>query len=239
MFDNLKIGNRAEISLERDGTKINSYTTKLEIIESEKDLFLGFPVSAGQYVKLPKINDYDIVFFTDIGLYKFRAGVEKYVKIDGLPYIKVNLLDEGKKVQRREFFRYEYLRDFQFSKNSEELDYNKENIVPDDLENDDEVDFDLDFIFKTTYAAVSKDIGAGGIRFVTNEHLDRNEEIKIMYEINKEILIIDAKVLDRMDLNDQIYKYQTRCKFINITEEDKEKIISFIFNEQRKKLKVR
>ncbi len=110
MFDNVKIGNRAEISLERDGSKINSYTTRVEIIDSENEVFLSFPVSAGQYVKLPKINEYQIVFYTDLGLYRFRAGVEKYVKIDGLPYIKVNILDEGRKVQRREFFRYEYLK---------------------------------------------------------------------------------------------------------------------------------
>ncbi len=222
MFNYIKIGNRAEISLERDGTKIKTYSTKVELIESKDSIFFSFPMSNGQYVKLPKIKEYVINFYTETGIFQFKASVDKYVKIEGLPFIKVSLLSEGKKVQRREFFRYEYFKDFDFFKLSE-----------------DEEELSQEEIFENMFNGTSKDIGAGGIRFLTNKKLIKDDKIKVFYEFDNFTVIVDAVVLDSLKLIDEMFKYQVRTKFLNLTEEDKEKIIAFIFNEQRKRLKRR
>ncbi len=232
MLDNLKIGNRVEISLERDGKKINSYKTRLEVIDSNNEMFLSFPMVAGQYVKIPKLNKYDLIFYTDIGLYSFKGEVEKYVKIDGLPYIKINLLDEGKKVQRREYFRYEYTMQVDFNKISD--DKSKENKMIDDLLQG-MIEADLD----DGFTGITKDIGAGGLRFVTNEQVEVKDSIRVQFKVGGNNIIVDAKILAATELENEKFKYQIRCKFTNMTENDKEKIVTFIFNEQRKMLKTR
>ncbi len=232
MLDNLKIGNRVEISLNRDGKKINSYKTRLEIIDSNNEIFLSFPMVAGQYVKIPKLNKYDLIFYTDIGLFSFKGEVEKYVKIDGLPYIKVNLLTEGKKVQRREFFRYNYGTQVEFSIISKEK--TEEEKLLDNLLKE-----LSDYSTTETFMAITKDIGAGGLRFVTNESLEVGQSIRVSFTVGKSLIIVDAILLAKMELENEKFKNQIRCKFISITENDKEKIVTFIFNEQRKMLRTK
>ncbi len=247
MFENIKIGNRAEISLERGGKRINTYTTKVEIIDSKDEVFIGFPVSLGQYVKLPKIKSYTIIFYTDLGLFEFKAGVEKYVKIDGLPFIKIQLLDDGVKVQRREYFRYECLKEFEFcilnDKDSfEEYGEDLKEIKDDSLTGEitEEITEEgMEEIIDETFIGISKDIGAGGIRFITGEDINKDDTIRVFYEIYDYVIMADAIILDRSDVPEQQGKYQVRCMFTNITEEDKEKIISFIFNEQRKRMRIK
>ncbi len=236
MLDNLKIGNRVEISLERDGSKINSYKTRLEIIDSNNEMFLSFPMVAGQYVKIPKLDNYIFVFYTDIGLFAFKGAVEKYVKIDGLPYVKINLLDKGKKVQRREFFRYEYTTQIEFSVISDKK--TAEDKLLDDLLQG-LVDDALDDTLDDTFIAITKDIGAGGLRFVTNEYVEVGTNIRVHFTVGENTIIVDAVTLAECSLENEKYKYQIRCKFTNMTEIDKEKIVTFIFNEQRKMLRTR
>lgn len=208
-------GNRVEITLDRE-EKTTSYISVVENICEDDLVMIHMPISYGSLVKLPMDINYKMIFYTERGLFKYNAKIVKYVSEGAFKFMLVKLCSEAEKFQRREFFRFECILEFKFDK----LDENENEFEFDDL------DINLD--------GLMKDISAGGVRFVTNESFDVGDMFKCRINLNGDEIVSSAKIIQIESYVKANYKFQYRAEFLSITESDRDLIIKYIFNEQRK-----
>lgn len=215
MFNNIKIGDRLEISLLKDRKIGKVHVSQVEEILSNNNLLIHMPISYGQLVKLSTKERYGMLFFTDRGMINFEAEITGFKKEAEFSYMVVHIISEGERMQRREFFRFSSLLPLKFVV----IDENPKKDVPQE---------------ETLLDGIVKDLGGGGIRFVTNESLDEKVMVKCVLMLNDNCLITVGKVLHKQCFPKANYKYQYRIEFAGISPSEQEQIIQYIFNEQRK-----
>jgi hypothetical protein len=82
------------------------------------------------------------------------------------------------------------------------------------------------------------DIGGGGVRFITIEDYELEELIICCFDLevrgqNKKMQVL-GKVLSKKKVPDEEQKQEFRVQFTNITPAEREEIIQYIFEEERK-----
>lgn len=222
IIDNLSVGNKVEISLSRSADEKSvdkAYVSVIEDIFENNQILMYVPISYGSLVRLDTGKTYSMLFITDKGMFKFDANIIKYINEGLFNFMLVELISEGEKVQRREFFRYRCRIPFKFEKMSDEPAGE---------------DIDKDLIL--SYGII-EDMGGGGIRFVSNEELNEQEKVKCLIVLGESYVICIGKVLDKEKSLNPAYKNQYRVEFLNMKASDKDIIVKYIFSEQRKAAK--
>ncbi len=214
MLQHTNVGNSVEISLVRDGKAIRTYKSKMEDPSDPNSVLIQVPSVQGQLVKLPKSDSYEMLVFAEDKLIKFKAKLTGYTKQDGFMYCVLKMLSKGEKVQRREYFRYTTQMPLTFFiKEEGEKDFNTWELV----------------------TGLIKDIGGGGIRFVSNKELTKNDQLKVFVCLNNNLFVANCKILF-IDPTPEasIYNHQYRVQFLDTFEAERELIVQYIFNEQRR-----
>ena len=214
LVDYITIGTKLEITLFRDkelGFGVaHSHVSQVEEVVSENVLIIHMPIAYGQYIRLSTKEKYSLLFFTSKGIVRFDAKIIEHIKVDDFNYMKVSLLSGGEKVQRRDFFRFPCLLPVKLTAAAG---------------NEQEV-----------FDGIIKDLGGGGIRFVSNHLFSQGDRICCMMMLNDECLIEEGMLLSKEVFPEETYRFQYRVKFAKIREAEQEKIIQYIFYEQRKML---
>ncbi|MDL2248754.1 PilZ domain-containing protein, partial [Tyzzerella sp. OttesenSCG-928-J15] len=83
---------------------------------------------------------------------------------------------------------------------------------------------------------IIKDIGGGGVCFLANESIEENATIKLVIKLDDDILVTIGEVIQKHYFPKSNYRYQYRVGFIGIHPTEQEKIVQFIFNEQKRML---
>lgn len=85
---------------------------------------------------------------------------------------------------------------------------------------------------------LSKNISASGIRFVVGEKLYINSIVQVKLDFENEISITtEARVIESKLQEDSQYKYDTRIMFIGLDDQEKDKLVNYIFSKQIEMLK--
>ena len=213
LFNTIKIGDRLEITILKDHKTNKSYVSQVEDVIDENEVMIHVPISYGQLVKLSTREEYSILFFTEKGMARFDAEITEYVKENEFNFMKVKLLTDGERIQRREFFRFNCLLPLKFDALEESINNNEKHILHD---------------------GIIKDLGGGGVRFVSNESVIDKGRMRCVIMLDDECLVLIGKVLHKQHFPKSNYKYQYRIQFVGISQGDQEKIVQYIFNEQRK-----
>lgn len=217
--NNITVGNKVEISLLREEKIVDkTYISVVEDVFENNQILMYVPISYGSLIRLEMGKVYSMLFITAKGMYKFEASVIKYINEGAFNFMLVELLTDGEKVQRREFFRFRCSIPFKFEKFTDE-------------ENEESYNDDKDLIL--SYGII-EDIGGGGIRFVSNEELEEGDKIKCLVVLGDNYVICVGKILIKENSINNVYKNQYRIEFINMKTTDKDIIVKYIFNEQRK-----
>ncbi len=91
------------------------------------------------------------------------------------------------------------------------------------------------------YHGLVVDISGGGLRFTSKMHYDTNPEVNCQFDLNigEDIITLEilGQVVDSKIVDFETMKYETRVMFDDIANEDRETIIKYIFEEQRKRRK--
>ncbi len=217
-ISHIKLGTRIEISkLESNGKFFHN--SNLEEFISEDELLILVPIYRGALIKLNKDSEYRIIFKTPKGLYVNTMQVVEYIIKDDIPLLKIKLLGNNIKIQRRDSFRLDINLEFQF----DEVEENTENvyICTDPL----------------LSKGVTEDISNGGLKFLSNEELKIDSLIKCLLVLNNFYIISIAKVLYVEKAINKNFKYSYKVKFERIKNSDKEFISKYIFEKQRESLK--
>lgn len=219
VLSKLKPGTPIEISQTGDISFSHSHKTKLEEFLSETDAILLSPMANGQLIRLSTNTKYAILFKTSDGIFKNVIEVISNMLVDGIGMVKVKLVGETKRIQRRASYRLEVCLDFDFD------------IVDDDTEETLKED---DVLLSKARTA---DISSGGIKFYSNEDLEVGNFIKILIKQDNLFIVAIATILFKettpLENNPNRYSFCYKCKFTTIPKRYQEDLSKYIFDTQR------
>jgi len=214
---------------EEMSVKKKVYKSQVSDILSEDRLEILMPMEKTRLLSLPVNSEYQIYFFTETGIYKSSVIVVDVYKPDKYFVLLLELTAGLKKTQRREYYRL----DCAIGINIRPLE---EDEILAATRHDRYLKPDLPF-----KQAVAVDISGGGLRFV-GEHVYKPETLiycrySLMIGEKKKDYSLMAKVLVSMEIANKPGTYEHRAEYINIDTSEREEIIRFIFEEERKRRK--
>lgn len=220
------LGNNGENKEER-----KAYQSQVIDVLSEDRVEISMPMEQSKLILLPVDGEFDLYFYTDGGLYQCYARVVDRYKNNSLYVLVLDLISNLRKHQRREYYRFSCALEMNSRQLQEEEekaleDKNDENILTPQL---------------PLKSSVIVDISGGGLRFVAN--YDYEPQSKILCRINlmmhgkmKEHNLV-GKVLSVRELENRKGVFEHRVQFIHVDADEREEIIKYIFDEERKTLK--
>lgn len=212
-----------------DKEKKKVFKTQVCDIISEDQLEIYMPMEKSKLILLPVNAEYDLYFYTDAGLYQCYASVIDRYKSNNQFVLLMELTSNLRKYQRREYYRL-----------SCALEMGSRPLEKAEVESVAQMDNRL-FPGGPLRNSVIVDISGGGIRFVGNYAYEPDSLICCKYKLdidgnNKEYTLV-AKVLTVKELVNKPGTYEHRAQYVNIDTVDREEIIRFIFEEERKQRK--
>lgn len=225
-------GNKVELQVVERANNVDDiekktvYKTQVIDILSEDRFEVLMPMEKSKLILLPVNTEYDVYFNTSMGLYQCFANIIDRYKTDNKFVLLMELSSNLRKFQRREYYRLSCVLDMDSRPlEKEEIDAveQKSNYLVPGL---------------PLKRSVIVDISGGGIRFVGNYAYEPNSLVYCKYNLvrggkAKEYMLV-AKVLVVKELDDKPGYYEHRAQYINIDTKDREEIIHFIFEEERK-----
>jgi c-di-GMP-binding flagellar brake protein YcgR len=198
-----------------------SYISQVEDILNSEELVAAVTISKGRLAKLPPGMRFQYVIHTKHGMIMFTGKIMEYMQEDGNFLMRVHFIGEGEIFQRREFYRFACYLPFSFAP----------------LSDDEEEDVDNFMLISSMKQGEIRDLSGGGIRFVSNEVIADDTKIRCALDLGDDLIITVGRVLNSVKSEDRRYDYEYRVIFIGILKTDQERIIRYIFNEQRRQLK--
>lgn len=226
-------GNRIEIQAvervrpanENESKKV--YITQVRDIMSDDQLEIFMPMEKSKVILLPVNTEFDMYFYTPQGLYQCFANVIDRYK-DGTQYVLLmELTSNLRKFQRREYYRLSCALEM----NSRPLEKEEKEAM------DQKADLYLAPGLPLKRSVVV-DISGGGIRFISSYKYEPNAFCYCKYNliidgVSKEYSLI-TKVLTVRELENRPGVFEHRAQYVDIDTFEREEIIRFIFEEERK-----
>lgn len=211
------------------GEQKKTYKSQIYDLRSEERLEVTMPMEQAKLVLLPIGMEYTIYFYTANGMYQCNARVAERYKTGNIFILVMDLTTDLSKFQRREFYRFECAIALEFRELEEE---EKEALA------NQTTYYSLDLALKQ---GVIVDISGGGMRFVSREKMAVNSLLytKFSMPVNNEMITyhLSGRVLSVKEMENKPGAYEARLQYLNIEQEEREEIIKFIFEEERKQRK--
>lgn len=228
----VSIGDKLELeTIEKLNDSENSqgrknYRSQVYDIVSEDQIKIAMPMEQGKVILLPVDGEYNICFYTSTGLYQCLARVIDRYKSDNIFILVMELTTDIRKYQRREYYRLNCVLDMKCREISE-TDINGFN---------ERVRFiDTDITFNN---GLMVDISGGGARFISRTRYPKNANILFVFSLYVSGKLTEYKLVGRVLLSELLEnredEYEHRIQFVNIMNDDRESIIRYIFEEERK-----
>ncbi len=225
-------GNKVEIqAVERvkfadENEKKRVYVSQVNDILSEERLEVLMPMEKSKLILLPVNAEYDLYFYTPTGLYQCFVNVIDRYKSENQFILLLELTSNLRKFQRREYYRLGCALEM--------------NARPLEKEEVNAVENNSTFLVPglPLKRSVIVDISGGGIRFVGSYCYEPDSLVYCKYSLvidgNAKEYTLVSKVLTVRELEDRPGYYEHRAQYINIDTVEREEIIRFIFEEERK-----
>lgn len=174
------------------------------------------PIYEGRIFLIHRDTQIGVLYEHKGDLFRFQAVVFDYKKSGNIHLLKIKPTGQIERYQRRTFFRFKCLLDlrYRFKKRNEGKERFK-----DEYEN-----------------TVIKDISGGGMCILLNEKPCIDWLLDGILNIGSDIKFKGKIVHVKTISEEGKYKYESGVEFTEIKNNDREKIISYIFDSQRKLL---
>ena len=234
----IRIGDRLDVKLEQKVEKDGKleyeekiYQSQVLDIKEDGKFEVSMPIEKGKVIVPPLGLRFEAVFNTQSGsVYKGVAVITERYRAGGRYLMEIQLKGALQKIQRREYFRYPCLIDFDFF------------VLDESYESKNTEEIYIEFIegrLPEIKHGTTTDLSAGGMRFISPYELDADKRIfVILYLQNDKIdrdfyMFGDIVTSKKSDILGKIL-YETRVKFEIDDNEMREEIIRFIFEEERR-----
>lgn len=208
-----------------------SYQSRVIDVLSEDRVEISMPMEQSKLILLPVDGEYDLYFYSDSGLYQCYARVVDRYKDNTLYVLVLDLISNLRKHQRREYYRFSCALEM----NSRQLEEEEERA----MESNSEEEFLTPQL--PLKSSIIVDISGGGLRFVANYAYEVQSKILCKYNllingVYKEYNLV-GKVLNVRELENRQGVFEHRVQYVNVDANEREEIIKYIFDEERKTLK--
>ena len=240
----LKVGDRIEMkrlaAVKTETGEARLYNSQLLDFVDDYNINIAVPIESGHLIPLEIGGRFELRFITGGGIYACKGEITNRFKQNTLYYLAVRLVSDLLKDQRRQYFRLEKVGPIRYHKlideekkilvmlatNKFESDVERRNLI-----------IRLKTIEPEEQDGVMANISGGGLKFHSDEELAKGDFIRIsLYLDDAEPAPLDlfAKVIASVSLPDRNLKNEHRVEFINVSKELREKIVKYIFNEERR-----
>ena len=211
------------------------YGSQLVDILSDDKIEISMPMQKTKLILLPVGGEYDLYFFTSNGLYQCYARVIERYKNNKMFLVRLELTSNLRKYQRREYYR------FSCALEMNSRPHEKEEVQAIE-KNSDLLNSGLLVPELPLQRSVIADISGGGLRFVAEYAYDVDSLILCKYNLWKEgeakEYTLCGKVLSVKEIENRPGFFEHRVQYVNMDKGNREEIIKYIFNEERKTIKM-
>lgn len=190
--------------------------SELEWVEEDDTAYIATPIYKGVIYPVRIASLIDIYFLHKGDMYKCRARVlDRNIK-DNIPILKIIRESDFERIQRRQFFRFKCTLPVKY-RIVETLNRKKNEGIP----------------FINTYL---RDLSGGGVSLAVESKVEKESMIECILPLSPEKVIDFYGKVVRVNkrIAEERYKYSLGIIFSKIENRDREEIIKFIFQEQRK-----
>lgn len=192
------------------------FVSQFEWSHDEESAVIAAPIHEGIVYPIRIGAFITAYFYKKSDVFKFSGEVVERGIIDNISLLKINIKSEIFKIQRRQFFRFEYDFPVKFREVSS---------------------LNPEYNLKTPFVkTVTKDLSGGGLSIYAMEKIEMNKMVEVELEIQaNQCVKFFGKIVrvSKLDHEDK-YNYDLGVSYKKIENRDKEAIIKRIFIEQRK-----
>ncbi len=233
----ISVGNKIDIEKVNPDTHEKAiYKSQVFEIMENDEIHIAMPFEGTKLILLSLNIRYKMCFYTPNGLFECTGLVVDRFKSDNR-YVAVISLKTGlRRIQRREFFRLEKLIDVDYRVLSEEesvyesadaiFEKEREQVEPP--------------VYKSGMAV---DLSGGGARFVLDDAYPRETHLimRLYIEItpHRPVFEVIGRVVHSERLSGKTGQCENRIEFVRIKEQQREKLIHYIFAEERRMRQIR
>lgn len=215
---------------ERQENNQKMYNSTVLDVLSEDTMEITMPMEQTKLILLPVDSEYDLVIYGATGLYQCFARIIDRYKSNNVYVLVVELTSNLRKYQRREYYRFCCALEM-CSRNLEEEEIQAlEKKVP--------------YILQPGLPlkrSIIVDISGGGLRFMSTQKYEPESLIYCRYHLitggERKLYEVVGKVLAVKELGNRPGTYEHRVQYYDLDNDTREKIIKFIFEEERKERK--
>ena len=206
-------GDSVEILLVNQKAGIKSYASKIEAVD-KTTVLIHSPFVKWDYVQLPMTELYWLNFIKS--MFRYKASINKYISRNRLQLIKFKLLDEGERLQRRNFFRLScYIpAKFTFLKKNE-----SDQLISNEPHN-----------------GIICDLSGGGIKMTTKLEMEEKDCILISLPLDDNDLFLTGEIRVKYGNPNATHQFQYGIMFSDISVMDQNKIVRYLFEQQKHRI---
>lgn len=203
-----------------------NYVTKIYDIRDDEEFEVFMPIEKTTLQLLSVGSEYEVFIYAQKGIYACNVVVSERYKTENAFVAVLQLSGELIKHQRREFYRYSTI----IGMNTRQLNEEEENFYLEE--------------HKLVYGAepgdksVIVDISGGGIRFISAEPYEKNRllQCRFILRVKETNQMVDCviRLLGMKPVANNPNNKEYRGQFLFLNEYERETIIKYIFEEERK-----
>jgi|GEM_PF-27711 len=227
------------------GNRENVYTSQLLDITGESKALIAMPIEQGRVTPLTVGEKYQLWFYTSKGLYQCNAVIENRFKSNNIYVLAIEFTSELEKIQRRQFYRLDCLVEVTYRIISDEEYYAREELRKKDiadqvrlkhLQRIEAIEEESSYL-----EGIIVDLSGGGARMTSTNSHEKGETILIKANLAAQNTIkkleIVGKLVQVSKMENRTGIFDNRIFFRNISNDQREMIIRYIFEEERKQRK--
>ena len=241
----VSIGDKIEIKqLDQKGELIKSsktYVSQMIDFSEDKKIIIATPIKNGLIIPLEKWVNYRLYFYTIKGLFQCDCVMLQTYREGKNVLSLVDLTTEPEKIQRRQYYRLEYVHEIEYRLITEEEVALEEKLLLGKFTHPDEkatLRRKIAEFNKEWHHAAITDLSGGGCRFISELKLKSGDKVRIRLDfvIKNELKKLDiiADIIASNKMIDRSGIYENRAEFYNIMPKDREDLIKYIFEQERR-----
>lgn len=231
--DYISPGDRIELQavtgnwMQSDKEESRVFSSKVSDIISDDRIDALMPMEKGKLILLPVDGEYNIFFYSGRGQYQCYGKIADRYRTNNMYMLTMDLLSGLQKMQRRAYFRFPCA----FEMRCRELNEYEQLALSANAFFEPNPNEDLK-------KAVIVDISGGGLRFVTVNQFEEGMTLYCIFRLpsrrKTEEYRVCIRILKARELENRPGTYEYRSQYTVIDEDDREEIIHYIFEEERK-----
>lgn len=243
----INIGDKIELTHVRSAYRRKlsdrTYGSKLLDYDGFRSAKVSMPIYEGKVVPLELDDEYDLCFFTSFGLFRCRAKVKRRSREGRMHVLQMEFLSLPKKYQRRKFFRLECMMEIRYREISQDEKVLYDLVQAKEIDESEKQLYEKKMreLASRWNRALMTDISGGGVHFQCMDEVQPGEfievDIPLDYPEGKKRFCCLAKVVAALKTDQGTYRSELRCEYENIGREQREMVVKYVFEEQKKRLR--